>query len=144
MKNKGIITLTLLLVVGVVLFSGCTDSGSSTEAGAESRSNLKVSDVEVVSEGYGMYKIKATIMPEKDYSYLEMVLIWYDDSGAVIDKNPLAWNINDVKSGQALKITGTGILTGDEAPAKVDILIFDSVFSGGDESGAIYKSSVTL
>ncbi len=144
MKNKGIITLALLLVVGVVLVSGCTDSGSSTDSSSGSRSSLKVSDVEVLSEGYGMYKVKATIMPEKDYSYLEMVLIWYDASDAIIEKNSLVWNINDVKSGQTLKVTGNGYISGDEKPANVDILIFDSVFSGGDESGAIYKSSVTL
>ena len=36
------------------------------------------------------------------------------------------------------------IYPGDEKPAKVDILIFDSPFAGGSESGNIYKQTVTV
>jgi hypothetical protein len=73
-----------------------------------------------------------------------MVLIWYDASGAVLNKDPLAWNINNAKAGQTIKATGNGMLTGDESPAKVDVLIFDSVFSDGDESSAIYKTTLEV
>lgn len=150
MKNKLVIGLVVLLIMGIVAISGCTDSGTSSssngtsEAESASESSLNVTNVKVVSEGYGMYKVKAKVVPDKDYSYLEMVLIWYDSSGAVIDKNPLAWNINDVSAGQTLKVTGNGMLTGDEKPAKVDVLFFDSVFSGGDVSGAIYKKTIEV
>lgn len=130
----------ILLIAAVVGISGCTDSGSSSNETSDSP-KLNVSDVSVTSEGYGSYKIKSTIVPDQDYSYLEMVAIWYDDSGAVIEKSPLVWNINDVKAGQTYKATGSAYLSSDQNPAKVDILIFDSVFSGGDESGAIYKKT---
>ncbi|PKL66576.1 MAG: hypothetical protein CVV28_09230 [Methanobacteriales archaeon HGW-Methanobacteriales-1] len=146
MKNKLVIGVVVLLIMGIVAISGCTDSGSSSNGTSASSdaASLNVSNLKVVSEGYGMYKVKATVIPDKDYDYLEMVLIWYDASGAVIDKNPLAWNINDVTSGQTLKVTGNGILTGDEKPAKVDVLFFDSVFSGSDVSGAIYKKTIEV
>ncbi len=149
MKNKLVIGVVVLLIMGIVAISGCTDSGSSSNgtsdsSSASSDSSLNVTNLKVVSEGYGMYKVKATVTPDKDYDYLEMVLIWYDASGAVIDKNSLAWNINDVTSGQTLKVTGNGMLTGDENPAKVDVLFFDSVFSGSDVSGAIYKETIEV
>jgi hypothetical protein len=144
-KNKVAIILAVLLIMGVVAISGCTDSGSSSSnETADSTSSLNVSNLRVVSEGYGMYKVKADIVPDKDYSYLEMVLIWYDASGALIDKNSLAWNINDASEGKTIKVTGNGFLSGDETPAKVDVLFFDSVFSGGDESGAIYKETIEV
>ncbi|MDO9627407.1 MAG: hypothetical protein Q7I96_07270 [Methanobacteriaceae archaeon] len=149
MKNKLVIGAVVLLIMGIVAISGCTDSGSSSNgtsdsSSASSDSSLNVTNLKVVSEGYGMYKVKATITPDKDYGYLEMVLIWYDASGAVIDKNSLAWNINDVTAGQTLKVTGNGMLSGDEKPAKVDVLFFDSVFSGSDVSGAIYKKTIEV
>jgi hypothetical protein len=149
MKNKLVIGAVVLLIMGIVAISGCTDSGSSSNGTSDSSSAssdpaLNVTNLKVVSEGYGMYKIKATITPDKDYDYLEMVLIWYDASGAVLNKDPLAWNINNAKAGQTIKATGNGMLTGDESPAKVDVLIFDSVFSDGDESSAIYKKTIEV
>lgn len=149
MKNKLVIGLVVLLIMGIVAISGCTDSGSSSNGTSDSSSAssdpaLNVTNLKVVSEGYGSYDVKATINPDKDYSYLEMVLVWYDSSGAVIEKNSLVWNINDVKAGQILKATGNGYITGEEKPAKVDVLIFDGVFSGGDESSAIYKKTIEV
>lgn len=150
MKNKLIIGLVVLLIMGIVAISGCTDSGTSSssngtsDAESASETSLNVTNVKLVSQGYGSYDVKATITPDKDYSYLEMVLIWYDSTGAVIEKNSLVWNINDVSAGQTLKVTGNGYISGEENPAKVDVLIFDSVFSGSDESGAIYKKTIEV
>ncbi len=150
MKNKLVIGLVVLLIMGIVAISGCTDSGTSSssngtsDAESASETSLNVTNLKVVSEGYGMYKVKATITPDKDYDYLEMVLIWYDASGAVLNKDPLAWNINNAKAGQTIKATGMGTLTSDESPAKVDVLIFDSAFSDGDESNAIYKTTLEV
>lgn len=149
MKNKLVIGLAVLLIMGIVAISGCTDSGSSSNgtsdsSSASSDSSLNVTNLKVVSEGYGSYDVKATITPDKDYGYLEMVLVWYDSSGAVIEKNSLVWNINDVKAGQTLKVTGDGYITGDENPVKVDVLIFDGAFSSGDESSAIYKKTIEV
>ncbi|MDI6644323.1 MAG: hypothetical protein QME14_04625 [Methanobacteriaceae archaeon] len=136
-----VIVLAMFLVMGVVSISGCTDSSSND---GTSDSSLNVSNVQVISKGYGSYDIKATIIPDKDYSYLEMVAKWYDSSGAVIETSPLVWNMNNVKAGETIKATGLEYISGDETPAKVDILIFDSVFSGGDESNAIFKQTVEI
>ncbi len=144
MKKKLVLGLATLLIMGIVAISGCTDSSSSGSDNSTAESSLNVSGLDVVSEGYGMYKVKGTIVPDQDYDYLEMVLIWYDSSGAVIEKSPLVWNINDITSGQTLKVTGSAMLTSDEKPAKVDVLIFDSAFSGGDESSAIYKETLEV
>ena len=120
------------------------DTGTSDSSSSAADTSLNVTNLKVVSEGYGSYDVKAKIVPDQDYDYLEMVLIWYDSSGAVIEKNSLVWNMNDVKAGQTLKVTGNGYITGDENPAKVDVLIFDSAFSGGDESSAIYKKTLEV
>jgi hypothetical protein len=146
--KKNLLLILLVLIVGSVVFvSGCTSSGNTTTSsnGSTTPANaLTVENLKVVSQGYGMYDIKATITPNKDISYLEMVAIAYDSSGAIIEKDPLLWNTNDAKAGQKYKVTGMMSITGNEEPAKVDILIFDSAFSGGDEAGNIYKQTVTV
>ena len=79
-----------------------------------------------------------------DMDYLEMTLTWYDSSGAIIEKDPLVWNINNVKFGQTLKVDGSSYISDKGTPAKVDVLIFDSALSDGDESSAIYKDTLTV
>lgn len=151
MKKK-ISTVTLaLLVLAVVMVSGCTSSDTasnsikSTSGQSSSAANsLTVENLKIVSQGYGSYDIKADITPNKDYSYLEMVAIAYDSSGAVIEKNPIVWNINDAQAGQKYKVTGMMYISGNEKPAKVDVLIFDSVFSSGNEEGYIFKKTVNV
>ena len=146
--KKNVLMILLVLIVGSVVFvSGCTSSGNNTTSsnGSTVASNaITVENLKIVSKGYGSYDVKATITPNKDISYLEMVAIAYDSSGAVIERSPLVWNTNDAKSGQKYKVTGMLYISGDEKPAKVDILIFDSAFSGGDEDGNIYKQTVTV
>ena len=146
MKKWGIIA-GVLIIAAIVAVSGCTSSGNNTTSsnGATTASNaINVENLKVVSQGYGSYDVKATITPNKDISYMEMVAIAYDSSGAVIERSPLVWNTNDAKSGQKYKVTGMLYIPGDEKPAKVDILIFDSPFAGGSESGNIYKQTVTI
>ena len=114
--------------------------GSSGATGSES--NVKVEDLQVVSEGYGGYSVKGKITPLSDFSYLEMRLKWYDSEGNLLEDNPLAWNINNAKSGQTVKFsTKDYIDTGK--PSKVEVLIFSDVFSG-DESSAIYRTTVNV
>ena len=148
MKIKFLPVILLVLIIGsAVAISGCTSSGNNTTSsnGTATASNaINVENLKIVSQGYGSYDVKATITPNKDISYMEMVAIAYDSSGAVIERSPMVWNTNDAKSGQKYKVTGLLYISGDEKPAKVDILIFDSPFSGGDESGNIYKQTVTV
>ncbi|AIS31963.1 hypothetical protein [Methanobacterium formicicum] len=134
--EKMALILVVLAVLAVVCVSGCTSSGD--------KNSLNVTNLKVSSEGYGMYYVTCDIVPKQDTSYLEMVLVWYDSSNAVIDRTPLAWNINDAKAGQTIKARGTASLYQKGTPAKVKVLIFDSAFSGGSEDGNIYNQTVTL
>ena len=113
--------------------------------GSAGANEISVSNLTVKSAGYGGYTVKAVIVPNKDVSYLEMVAISYDKSGAVIDRSPLVWNTNDAKQGQVYKVTGSVYLQDSAGkPVKMDILIFDSAFGGGSEEGNIYKKTVKV
>lgn len=150
--KKVFLIAVVLLVATVVAVSGCVDSGSDfstgnssgdTQAATSDQSSITVENLKASSAGYGSYEVTASVTPTKDMDYMEMVLIWYDSSGAVLQKDPLAWNINNAKAGQTIKVKGTSYVDSGE-PAKVDVMFFDSVFSDGDESSAIYKKTLTL
>lgn len=134
MKNRFLV-LGVLLVASIVAICGCTSDGG--------QSNVKVENLAVNSMGYGSYEVTGTITPTQDISYIEMVLKWYDAQGNVIERSPLAWNINDAKAGQTIKFTANSYIQSG-TPAKVDILIFDSPFAGGDDTGAIYKTTINV
>ena len=122
-----------------------TSSSSASSTSSTPQSNaITVKNLKVTSGGYGDYDVTGTIVPNNDMDYLEMTLTWYDSSGAIIQKDPLAWNINNVKSGQTLKVDGSSYISDKGTPAKVDVLIFDSALSDGDESSAIYKQTLTV
>ncbi len=135
MKKIALI-LIVLAVVSVVAISGCTSSGN--------KNSVNVTNLEVSSEGYGMYYVTCDIVPRQDTSYLEMVLVWYDSSGAVLDRSPLAWNINDAKAGQTIKARGTASLYQKGTPAKVQVLLYDSSFSGGSDKGNIFNQTIPV
>jgi hypothetical protein len=142
---KKILIFGLLLVLAVVAVSGCTSSGDNTTSSQSAgQSEINVSNVSVSSSGDGFYDLKAVIIPKKDIDYLEMDAIWYDSSGAVIETSNLLWNVNNAQTGQVYKAKGEESLYQDGTPTKVDIYIFDSVFSGGDTSKAIYHQTVNL
>jgi hypothetical protein len=73
-----------------------------------------------------------------------MAAIWYDSSGAVIESSPLIWNVNNAEANQVYKANGEDSLYQKGTPTKVELYVFDSVFSGGDTSKAIYHQTVNL
>jgi len=135
-----IICVVAIVAVGLVVAMGGGDktSTSSDEKG------INVSDVSVSEGSYGTYDINANVVPDKDYSYLELVAIYYDNDGAVIYKDSLSWNINDAKEGQKYKIDGTSYISGKGTPVKVELGLFDSAFSGGSMDDAIWKKTIEL
>ncbi len=139
MKNKLMMVLVVLLLAGVVAISGCTSSDSSAN-----NTPFEVGNFTVSQGSYGMWDVDGSITPTEDISYIEIVTIWYDSSGAVIERDPLAWNINDAKAGQTLKIHSSTSLYQKGTPTKVDILFFDSALSGGDDSDAIYTLTINI
>ena len=135
MKKIALI-LIVLAILSVVAISGCTSSGN--------KNSVNVTNLEVFNEGYGMYYVTCDIVPRQDTSYLEMVLVWYDSSGAVLDRTPLAWNINDAKAGQTIKARGMASLYQKGTPAKVQVLLYDSSFSGGSDKGNIFNQTISV
>lgn len=135
MKKMALI-LGILAILTVVAISGCTSSGN--------KNSVNVTNLKVSSEGYGMYYVTCDVVPKQDTSYLEMVLVWYDSSGAVIERSPLAWNINDAKAGQTIKARGMSSLYEKGTPAKVQVLLFDSSFSGGSDKGNIFNQTIPV
>lgn len=139
MKNILITVLMVFILAGVVAISGCTNSNSTHKDPP-----FDVGNFTVTQGSYGMWNIDGTITPSKDMSYIEIVTKWYDSSGAVIERDPLAWNINDAKAGQPLKVHSSTSLYQKGTPIKVDVLFFDSSLSGGDDSNAIYTLSINI
>lgn len=126
-----------LIIIGLVLGTFSSDKNTSPE------STIAVSDLAISSTGYGGYNVGCTVIPDKDYSYLELQVIFYDSTGAVIDKSPLVWNMNDVNANQTIKVSGSAYISGDNSPAKAKILFFDNAL-GNEESDAIYTQEVTM
>src|SRR5664280_1370973 len=141
---KKIIMGGILLILAVLAISGCTSSNNSTSGSSGGQSEINVTNVSVTSSGDGFYNINAVIIPTKNIDYLEMAAIWYDSSGAVIESSPLIWNVNNAQTNQVYKANGEDSLYQKGTPTKVDLYVFDSVFSGGDTSKAIYHQTVNL
>lgn len=147
MDKKYLIAIGVLVIVGIVATSGCTDSSTSSASNSSQSTAppFQITDLKVTNEGYGDYAIKGQLVPNRDIDYLEMVTVWYDSSGAVIERNSLAWNMNDLKSGQKVKFSTNDYLgTGAGTPSKVQLLVFDGAFSGGDDSNAIYNTTLEV
>ena len=126
-----------IIIIGLVLGSFSSDKNTSPQT------TIAVSDLAISSTGYGGYDVTCDLIPDKDYSYLEVQVIFYDADGAVIDKSPLVWNMNDVKVNQTIKVNGKCYISGDNVPAKAKVLFFDGALSN-EESDAIYTQEVIM
>ncbi|MEE1336562.1 hypothetical protein [Methanobrevibacter sp.] len=136
MKKSYILILCLILAILSV---------SAVSAGllGDNNDKLTVEDLKISDEGYGMYDVTCNLKADKEFSYLEMVVVFYDDSGAIIEKSPLVWNMNDVPKDQTIKVSGSAFINGDNTPSKAEVYIFDDSLSS-DLDNAIYKESVDM
>lgn len=128
--SLAVIIVILLLAIGLV----STDNGS----------NLNVSNVNIVSQGYSMYTVSCDLVPNKDYSYLEMVVVFYDSTDSVVGKSSLVWNVNNPVKGQLIKVSGTALTSSANAkPTRAELLFFDKAFSSNPQD-ALYSVNVTM
>lgn len=135
LKKVGIIVGALVVIaILALLVIGMTTPDTS----------ITVNNLKATPDGWGLYEITGTLIPDKDYDYLEMVVVFYDSSGAVIDKAPLAWNMNNIVKDQTIKMTGTAYVSSSENPAKAEVYFFDSPFSGADLDSAIYHTTLVF
>lgn len=126
-----------LIIIGLIVGGFSSDKNTSPDA------TIKVDDIAISSSGYGGYELTCKLVPDKDYNYLEAQVIFYDSDGAVIDKSPLVWNMNDVKANQTIKVSGSAYVSGDNTPTKAKVLFFDSSL-GTEESDAIFTQEVNV
>lgn len=130
----------IVLLICLILASTAYDS-----APAENETVLNVTNISITSEGYSLYTVKCNIVPLEEFSYLEMQVVFYDSSGAVIGKSPLAWNINNPVVNETIKASGTATTDSSSTkPTRAEIYIYDNVFSGNDTSNAIYHQTVNI
>lgn len=105
--------------------------------------DLNVTDIEINDQGYSTYEINCKITPKKDFNYLEMFVIFYDDDNAVIEKSPLVWNTNEPAKDQIIKVSGTAYVQNqNEKPSRAEVYITDG-FDTNPEN-AIFSQNVTM
>ena len=139
MNKKLLFSMLIIFTVALSL--------SSVNAGLfdfVSSDNVEVKNLEIVSKGYSMYDVNCELTPKNDFSYLEMTVIFYDNDGAVIEKNPIVWNMNDVNKDQLIKVNGNAYITNQkDTPAYAEVFITDSPFNGNPDD-ALFKENVTM
>lgn len=127
------VAIILVILVAVIAFNTTGDTQT-----------LNVSNIQINSEGYSMYTVSCDMIPNRDYNYLGLVVVFYDSSNAEIGKSPLVWNINNPTKGQMIKVSGTAMTSNaNMKPARAELYFFDKSFST-DPKDAIYAQNVTI
>lgn len=134
---KKLIIIVLLLIILFIIIGALSSPSTTTEP------TLSLTNLAITSTGYGGYDVSGDLVASQDYDYLEIVTVYYDDQGTILQQDPLTWNMNDVKANQNIKVSGTAYVDSG-TPTRAEIYVFDSPFSGGDLSTAIYSQNVTL
>ena len=139
---KKAISIIVVCCIGLIII-GLVIGGFSSDKNTSPDTTIDVSDLAISSTGYGGYELTGKLIPDKDYSYLEAQVIFYDSDGTVLDKSPLVWNMNDVNANQTIKISGSAYVSGDDTPTKAKVLFFDSTLNS-EESDAIFIQEVNI
>lgn len=139
MNKKVLFTICVIFTLAVGL--------SSVNAGLfdfVSSDSVEVENLEIVSKGYSMYDVNCELTPKNDFSYLEMTVIFYDEDGAIIEKNPIVWNMNDITKDQLIKVNGNAYITNQkDNPSYAEVFITDSPFNGNTDD-ALFRENVTM
>lgn len=139
---KKAISIILVCCIGLIIVA-LVGGGLSSDKNTSPDSTIDVKNIAISSSGYGGYELTCKVIPDKDYSYLEAQIIFYDSDDAVIDKSPLVWNMNDIKANQTIKVTGSAYVQGDATPTHAKVLFFDNSLST-EESDAIFTKDVEI
>lgn len=144
---KTIAILIILLIAGVVLVTGCTNdtpTETTSEPETSGKGDLTVTDLRITEGEWGDYTLTANLIPDKDYSYLEMMVIVYDSGGAILEQSSLIWNVNNALKGQTYNINRWLYVSGDREPVKVDVFVYDDVFASPGDDNYVFKQTVTV
>ena len=136
MKKRYILIFSLILAILSV---------SAVSAGlfGDDNNKLTVDDLKISDGGYGMYDVTCNLKADKEFNYLEMVVVFYDDSGAIIEKSPLVWNMDNVPKDKTIKVSGSAFINGDNTPSKAEVYIFDDSLDT-DLDKAIFNQTVEM
>ena len=80
---------------------------------------------------------------KKEYDYLEMIVVFYNEVGSIIEKSSLVWNMNNVPKDQSIKVTGSAFITGEDSPAKAEVFLIDDN-SETDLDKAVYNETIEM
>jgi hypothetical protein len=140
MNKKMVLGLMLLLTVVMCLSSvnaGLFDLNTNSN-------DIEVSNLKIESEGYSMYDVNCDLTPKKDFTYLEMYVIFYNADGAVLEKNNLVWNTNNPAKDQLIKVSGSAFVrNNNEKPVRAEVYFTDSALESNPEN-ALYVENVTM
>ncbi|MCI5867875.1 MAG: hypothetical protein SOZ23_00955 [Methanosphaera sp.] len=118
---------------------------SAMSAPAEEVPPLNVTNLTVEHDALSMYNVSCNVVPLKNYTYLEMAVVFYDSSNSVIGQSTLVWNMNNPAINQTIKAAGTALTNDQNAkPARAEVYFFDEAFSGANPEKAIYNQTVNM
>lgn len=124
MENKHMIIIGVLLAVIIILCGICAFGFMN-----QNKETLKITDINVTQDEFGIYNLQGHITPLVDFSYLEARMIFYDENGTVIGNAPCAWNMIDVKKGTNISIGNSLGAVCDGTPAYAVVSFYDDVGS---------------
>lgn len=122
--NKKIIIIVLVIVL-IILSAICVFGLMNND-----KEDLIINDINIQKDAFGIYNLIGHITPQKDFDYLEARITFYDNSGTVIGKSPIAWNTIDAKADEKLSLgNGMGGVC-DGTPAYAIVEFYD--YTGSD------------
>ena len=127
MENQKTIIIGILITI-IIIISAATAYSMMNKKPVET---IKINDLNIEQDQWGIYNLKGHITPLKDFNYLEARVQIYDANGTVIG-HAFSWNMLhpqkdvtiDVSKGLGAVVSGT--------PAYAIVSFYDS--AGGKES----------
>lgn len=125
-----------------------TSSNSSVEDNSteSETSNLEVNDLSgtrsVDALEDHLYGVKGELVADKDYEYLEMTVVYYDEDGTMLDQDQYAWSQSGINQGDSVEISCESLVSSGKAYS-AKVYIFDEV-SDGDLSKAIWSGDCEI
>ena len=125
MEKQKMIIIAICIVALIILCGVCAYGFLN-----QNKEVLKINDLNLEKDQYGIYNLKGHITPLKDFDYLEARVVIYDNNGVIIGKSSCAWNAAHVKKDDTLSVgNGLGTVCDGGTPAYAVISFFDNVYS---------------
>ena len=121
----------LLIALAIVIIASILIMTTGFIIKQDMNNNQLVSNVKFTVEDFETLGFTADLNPTKDYDYLSIEIEYYDKNNNLVDKTPIAWNQNNVKANQPVKINEPMVMSyyNKGIPAKAIVKVYDSVYS---------------